>query len=121
MNPPNPEESARIPDLMSEQDLAQLTTSRDHLLASADTWLKARQLEAKDVEPDSFMDFELQQVRARASAAQMAQEIHDYLAIVTGNLEACGSENAARHVRRLAGYATQLEALELAELEALVA
>jgi len=114
---PNPE-PVRIPDLVSEQELATLTASRDHLLSSAETWLKTRQLEA-DHNPAS--DFEWQSARARASAALMAQEIHDYLAVVTGNLEGHGSEKAAAHVRRLAGYATQLEALELAELEAIVA
>jgi hypothetical protein len=117
MNPPtkpNPEESARIPDVLPEQEEAELLRDRERLFAAARDYIAKSK-----ADPNEF-DF-AEMAEGQLNAASMANEIREYLEVVTGNLEGHGSERGAAHARRLAGYARQLEALALSEVEYLIA
>jgi hypothetical protein len=119
MNPPNKpsaEAPVRIPDLMSEQDEADVFRDRDRILDDAKSSI-AEAIRVEDTVGRSIAE----QATIQLNAALMAHEINEYLEVVADNLERCAAPNSAAHVRRLAGYARQLEVHALCEVECLTA
>jgi hypothetical protein len=119
MNPPNhpsADEPVRIPDLISEQDEADLLRDRDRILDDAKKSI-AESIRVDDAVSRSIAE----QATIHLNAALMANEIAEYLEVVTDSLEKCVAPKSAAHVRRLAGYARQLEVHALCEVECLTA
>jgi len=106
----------RLPDIVSEQEEADILRDGESILEKARAYIERVTAKGDEVEK-SFAEI----VAAEVNAALMASEIRDYLEVITGNLDQNGAAKSADYVRRLAGYARQLEAHALYETEYLTA
>lgn len=115
MNPNKPNsETAKIPDIMSEQLVAAMLGSKERITERAqECVVRGTDANGDHVLKEEILDW--------VHAAGMAEEMGEYLTVVAGNLEGTGSVNAATYVRRLVDYAQQLQVLALCEIEGLTA